>query len=339
MSSPQQQALLDACEHYFHVFFVQRDAAGAAALATDDITGFGTGADESVYDIDFALHLYQRDIEAMPNPVHYTLKRRKAIVLGETLGLVMGECDWHLTIHQQAVTMHNVRFTLLMRLTASGWKVEHKHLSQPSLAHGDDEPYPLKQLEARAVVLERLVKQRTHELENAHRQLHQVAITDPLTGLFNRIKTDEVLEEELLRQTRTPMPLSLILIDIDHFKRINDDYGHRKGDEVLVDIARLFQQRKRITDCLSRWGGEEFLMICPDTPHRDALALADSLRKLIASHAFSVEHQVTFSAGVASYRAEDGRDSLIERADRAMYAAKRAGRNRVVGDNISPLDP
>ncbi|MBD3894509.1 diguanylate cyclase [Halomonas sp. ML-15] len=334
MPSQQEQALLDASEHYFEVFFVQRDATGAAALATDAITGFGTGVDESVYDIDYALYLYQRDIEAMPSPVHYTLKQRKAIPLSDSLGLVMGECDWHLTIHQQSVTMRQVRFTLLMRWLDGGWKVEHKHLSQPSPAHGDDEPYPLKQLEERAVVLERLVKQRTQELESAHRQLHQMAITDPLTGLFNRIKTDEVLEEELVRQTRTPLPLSLILIDIDHFKPINDDYGHHKGDEVLIDVAQLLQQRKRITDCLSRWGGEEFLFICPNTTHQDAYVLADSVREAIAAHTFSIERRVTFSAGVASYRPGDDRNALMERADRAMYAAKQAGRNRVISENV-----
>lgn len=327
-----EQELLEAFEHYFNVFLQYRDAEASAALASDSITGFGTGAEERCYDTESALYLYQREVEAMPDPIGFTLHSSQATAFSDTLGLVMGEMDWHLVIRERKVTLSGVRTTLVLEKLADGWKVVHKHLSQPTVAHGPDEPYPFREIEAESMVLERLVVQRTQDLEAAHREMQRLAITDPLTGLFNRIKTNEMLDTEIQRQSRSTRPLAAILIDIDNFKPVNDRYGHGKGDQVLVKFADILADRCRRTDCLGRWGGEEFLVVCPDTALSCAEQLAESLRSTIDAYNFELDTPLTASFGIACYQPGDNRESLIERADTALYAAKKAGRNRVKND-------
>lgn len=324
-----ESELLDAFEHYFDVFLTERDAHSAAELVVSWVTGFGTGRHEKVYELHHALHLFERDVDQVPDPIEYTLHRRKAVALGENIGVVFGEMDWHMNLHGWQVSLYDVRVSVVMKRHPEGWRVVHKHMSQPTAAHGDDEPYPLKEMEAESRVLERRVQNRTRELELAHQEMRRLAVTDTLTGLYNRVRTDEVVDAEIRRQNRQVSPLAVILLDIDHFKPINDQHGHRVGDQALVRFARLLNGRCRETDCVGRWGGEEFLVVCPDTQPDDAQQLAESLRQSIAKHDFQLEAPITASIGVASYRPGDSRESLIERADQALYEAKKTGRNRI----------
>ncbi len=330
MTDADLSDLYSACEHYFQTFFVGRDAKASAALATPDISGFGTGIDESVYELDDALTLYRRDVEQVPAPIHYTVHRREATRLGPGVGLVMGEMDWHLHAADQAVTMHRVRFSLTFQHDGAHWKLCHKHLSQPSSAHGPGEGYPLKELEDRAAVLKRMVDQRTEELEAAHREMRRIATTDTMTGLHNRYHTEQVLQDELKRQGRVGTGLTVILLDVDNFKPINDAFGHHVGDKVLADLAPLLQSRIRETDVLGRWGGEEFLIICPDTSLSEATVLAQHLCDRVAAHPFPHGRSITLSLGVAAHAPQEPGHALLERADRALYQAKAAGRNRVI---------
>jgi len=155
---------------------------------------------------------------------------------------------------------------------------------------------------------------------------------DPLTGLHNRREFDRLLAQELQRAQQTGQQLSLIVADIDHFKQINDRFGHQEGDRALQQVARLIQMvPKRITDAAFRTGGEEFAILMTDTDKNGALTLSESLRSLTESaRFFNANRPVTVSLGVASFPA-DGQDptSLMLAADRALYQAKAAGRNRV----------
>lgn len=330
----QVASLLVAARHYLDTFLHKRDAKGSSVLASARLTGFGTGAQEQVYSLAHALDLYQADIDAMPTPIHYSLKAIQAQPLGEQAGVVMGEMDWHFNHLSQSVALLNIRFSLVFCQQHGQWLLEHKHLSQPSQAQGNGEGYPLKELEERRAVLERLVQERTRDLEQTSQKLQQLAITDALTGLYNRVRTDEMLDLEIDLQTRQSSPLSVILMDIDHFKLINDRYGHRTGDRILVEVARLLGQRLRSTDCLGRWGGEEFLLICPNTSPTDARTLAEELRLSIEQESFGVLLDMTLSLGLAHYRPGDTRESIIERSDRALYQAKQAGRNRVSASSL-----
>ena len=153
--------------------------------------------------------------------------------------------------------------------------------------------------------------------------------TDALTGLSNRVRLDEALQNEMHRTQRYGNTFSIIILDIDHFKRVNDTHGHLAGDAVLKKIAGVLAANLRQTDTAGRWGGEEFLILLPHQGRPTARALAEKLRTAIESTAFPGIGRITSSFGVAAYAAQDSVESLVKRADAALYAAKRSGRNRV----------
>jgi diguanylate cyclase (GGDEF)-like protein len=161
------------------------------------------------------------------------------------------------------------------------------------------------------------------------RRLVEQAITDPLTGAFNRRHMETRLADapEVLR--RHGSPSTLLLIDVDHFKRINDERGHKAGDAVLKGIVAAVRSRARSLDLLFRMGGEEFVLLLPGTAEEDAAGVAEAIRAAIAESSLLDGHVVTASIGVAGLRPEDSVDSWIRETDAAMYAAKEAGRNRV----------
>ena len=145
----------------------------------------------------------------------------------------------------------------------------------------------------------------------------------------NRMKLDEVLAAETLRAARSGRPFGVIMLDVDHFKQVNDRHGHQIGDRTLTELVGALRQRLRATDIIGRWGGEEFLLICPDTDLAGTARLADMLRQHIADQTFSSRDSQTASFGVACHRAMDSVEDLVSRADSALYRAKRDGRNRV----------
>ncbi|QFT23293.1 putative diguanylate cyclase YedQ [Pseudomonas sp. THAF187a] len=168
------------------------------------------------------------------------------------------------------------------------------------------------------------------------KRLIEQATTDALTGLANRMKLSEVFERERAHALRNDTALSLVFVDIDHFKQINDRFGHEVGDRALAHFATVLTQRLRITDLFCRMGGEEFAVLLPGTPPGRAREIAESLRQRLADKPLEVAGSavpMTLSAGVASL-GSDGQslDELMRAADRRTYAAKRAGRNQVVAD-------
>ncbi len=185
------------------------------------------------------------------------------------------------------------------------------------------------------------MNQRLRELEHEAQQLrtrlqerYQQAILDPLTGAFNRLGYEERMEQEINRFHRYQTPFSLVVVDIDFFKRINDDYGHLAGDKVLQVVTEIAKEQLRNTDYLARYGGEEFAIIMPETKLKDALAAANKLRQQIEQWRFHYNDKdvrVTISCGVAQIVSKDDKDKLFQRADQALYKAKHQGRNQVCG--------
>jgi diguanylate cyclase (GGDEF)-like protein len=163
-------------------------------------------------------------------------------------------------------------------------------------------------------------------------QVKRMAYVDGLTGIFNRRFFELRMAEELERATRYPAGMSIIMLDIDHFKKLNDEFGHLLGDEVLRQVSTLLQQQLRKVDVLCRYGGEEFAILVPATSGEKAVGVAEKLRRVVGSHDFpGVPRPVTISAGVADYPTHGKtRDELVGAADSALYAAKQAGRNCVV---------
>jgi diguanylate cyclase len=169
-------------------------------------------------------------------------------------------------------------------------------------------------------------------LKEANRRIEELAELDDLTGSFNRRCIMRFLEDEITRSHRIDAPCSVALIDLDWFKRINDTYGHPTGDEVLRTFAITIFANIRNVDRFGRYGGEEFLLLLPDTPHETAVRALDRLRSIIAEldwYSFSPGLQVTVSAGVATLQENETSDTFLARADGALYKAKAQGRNRI----------
>ena len=169
----------------------------------------------------------------------------------------------------------------------------------------------------------------SQEMKVKNEQLKTLSITDQLTQLYNRLKLDEVLNYEIARSKRDETPLTVAIIDIDHFKSVNDTYGHQIGDTVLIGVSQIMLKNTRSTDILGRWGGEEFMLILPNTSPENAYEYADQLRQAIAAADFNPVKQITISIGLASCTQFNCASALVELADNALYEAKENGRNRV----------
>ena len=189
----------------------------------------------------------------------------------------------------------------------------------------------ISELEARVAQLQR----ENLELIMKNRVLAEVSARDALTGLYNRWYVMEKIESEMNRSLRHGSPVALLMLDIDHFKRINDSFGHAAGDQVLKSFGQVLRESCRVYDVPGRYGGEEFCIVLPETRVGSTTAVAERIRQRLASSRFDVGGDrvaITASIGIAGMDANDGLVSsaaLIERADRALYSAKNHGRNRV----------
>lgn len=167
---------------------------------------------------------------------------------------------------------------------------------------------------------------RAYDVEHSRR----LANTDGLTGLHNHRHLQERLSQEIERAERYRRPLSVIMADLDHFKRFNDSYGHPRGDEVLIQVSKTLREVSRAADIVARYGGEEFTLILPETPASDAGVLAERARQCVEALGIGgTGARVTLSLGIAAFRPGLTKEDLIGAADAALYAAKRRGRNRV----------
>jgi len=169
----------------------------------------------------------------------------------------------------------------------------------------------------------------SHTVQRNQNELSRLATRDPLTGLGNRRSLDQALARCIDYRERYGSEAVVVVLDLDHFKGVNDNLGHHRGDDVLVESARALARRLRKTDGLYRFGGEEFVAILTETGREEGLQVAEALRRLVAGYAFSDGVQLTVSAGLAELADWDTPESWLGRADAALYRAKTAGRNRV----------
>lgn len=177
------------------------------------------------------------------------------------------------------------------------------------------------------------------KLRKVNRQLRLLSRRDGLTGLHNRIGLDEQLAAEMERAVRHATALSIIIIDLDHFKAVNDNLGHLMGDRVLTGLADILRQATRASDTAGRWGGEEFLILCPHADGSQALAAAERICAMTRSHSFFPDWRQTVSAGVAQLQEGESMGSLLRRADAALYRVKNSGRDRACLDETATLLP
>lgn len=192
-----------------------------------------------------------------------------------------------------------------------------------------------KSISNHQALLEQKIYDRTKELHLKNKELRKLSNTDKLTSLYNRARLDSTLNMEFSRAKRFETIFSVIIMDIDFFKSVNDNFGHQTGDSVLKECASIFSSHVRETDTLGRWGGEEFLIICPNTSNSEVTILAEKIRVATQKHKFSdYPKVVTISLGIASFDKSIKRiEDLVANADIALYEAKKTGRNRVVSFN------
>ena len=198
---------------------------------------------------------------------------------------------------------------------------------------------PVDRMELRARVNTQIKRKRyTDRLRTNVAKSMEMAVTDPLTGLYNRRHMDNQLEIQLANASVRGSPLSILTLDVDFFKPINDTHGHDVGDRVLKELARRLKEQVRTIDLCFRVGGEEFLILLPGTELQVGFTVAERLRRIIAATPFDVRANsgplaITVSIGVAGYEAAaDTPEIVLKRADDALYKAKRSGRNRVVSE-------
>jgi two-component system cell cycle response regulator len=194
-------------------------------------------------------------------------------------------------------------------------------------------PFDATELVAR-VKVHLKIKRLQDELRRANEHFKELAITDPLTNLYNRRFVTDILDKEFQRAERKCELLSLVIFDVDHFKKINDTYGHQNGDAVLVAIAEAAQRGLRTYDFAARYGGEEFVLVLPGTSLSGGVVVAERLRKAVQALTFAPpleDLSVTVSSGVATYPSPqvDSVSMLFQQADEALYLAKQDGRNQV----------
>lgn len=199
-------------------------------------------------------------------------------------------------------------------------------------------PINFPELEARVRSMLR-IKELQDELGEKNKELEQLSISDGLTNLFNHRHIQEMVHDEYERARRTGEPLSVVMFDFDHFKRVNDEHGHQVGDRVLQEMADILRKTAREIDKLGRYGGEEFIALLPETDPENATVFAERVRERVARHPFDVgggeSINLTISAGTATYPCPGvyNPKTLVQRADQALYDAKDAGRNRVARYN------
>lgn len=182
-----------------------------------------------------------------------------------------------------------------------------------------------------------IIKRQVEELEKKNEELYQNSITDRLTGVSNRLFLLDFLNREFSKARRKETPLSCIILDIDHFKKVNDSYGHLAGDRILAETAKLINSEVRNEDVFGRYGGEEFLLILPDTTMDEARKVGEKVRTAVESNTVLFEGKelkITISLGLAEYLNSESanEDQLIGSADTALYSAKKSGRNRLVAN-------
>ena len=247
--------------------------------------------------------------------------------------------DWMMPKMDGPTLIHNIRsnghksYTYIIMLTA----IDDKPKVVMGLEAGADEyltkPFDSRELIARVASGERILKLE-EQLTQARHEMETLAMHDGLTGMFNRRAIEEYIEAELDLARRKGRPLSVILLDIDHFKAVNDQYGHSIGDHTLQQLAGILPRNLRQYDRIGRWGGDEFIVILPDTKISEAFMIADRMRITTAETKLSLEngeyYTVQISLGVACASGSyPSLKKLVDAADLAMYQAKQAGRNHV----------
>jgi diguanylate cyclase (GGDEF)-like protein len=331
----ERQCLIRSLFNTYIEMYAARDDR-LTTLFSENFTGYTGGSSALVADRDEWIRITRQDFAEVPEHIGIEMLDIATQDLCDDVVMVTAFFHIHLPIPDHILSHRTARLVLVFRNESGDWKIAHSGISIPYHLVKEGEVYPLKGLNERNQELEALVMDRTRELAEANSKLEALSYTDGLTGIANRRSFDRMLTQEWKRGQRASKPLSLIMLDVDHFKHFNDLYGHQAGDACLRMLAcTLAQAGRRAGELAARYGGEEFVMLLPETDGPAAMEIAHSVQQdvwsLALPHPETAPAIITVSLGVASlvpsilHRPED----LLQRADAALYQAKQSGRNCV----------
>jgi diguanylate cyclase (GGDEF)-like protein len=334
MPSERQQLIQSLFDEYIEMY-ASRDERLTARFS-DNFSGYAGGGDVLIKDREQWSRITRQDFAQVPGRLRIEMLDLSMQDLSDEVVAVTAFFHIHLPLADLILSNETARLVLIFRLEGEDWKIVHSGISIPYHLVQDGEVYPLKGLQLHNKELEALVDERTKALEEANFKLELLSNTDGLTGTANRRSFDMALEQEWNRAQRSGIPLALIMLDVDHFKDYNDNYGHLAGDDCLRALTQvLFKEIRRSGELVARYGGEEFVVLMPDSTIDQALDAAQRIQQAVwlmaLPHAETPAGIVTFSFGVASlnpslrYVPEE----LVRQADLALYRAKGLGRNRI----------
>jgi diguanylate cyclase (GGDEF)-like protein len=332
---PDRQRLIQTLFDEYIEMYASRDDRLTARFS-ENFSGYTGGGNFLVKDRSEWVKITRQDFSQVPGRLRIEMLDFSMQDLGDEVVVTTAFFHIHLPMPDHILSRETARLVLVFRLEGEDWKIVHSGISIPYHLVQEGEVYPLKGLQVRNNQLEALVEERTSALEEANFKLELLSNTDGLTGIANRRSFDLVLEQEWNRAQRSDIPLALIMLDVDHFKRFNDHYGHLAGDDCLRALTQvLLKEVRRSGELVARYGGEEFVVLMPDTDEHAALEAAQRIQHavwlLAMPHAGIPRGIVTFSLGVASLYPSPKyvSDDLVRQADLALYRAKESGRDRI----------
>ncbi len=330
-----------AVEEHFETYFRERDLERTLAQYDSEAIGLGSGRGECALTPEELRSVIRRDLEGYPEPVNYSLQECELYQVSDDVVVSQVLMEFQLSSPTHRMVLREGRHTLVWRFPPDApARICHVHVSFPTDLHGDEEPYPLKELEEISRMVDDMITDRTRDLIDSYKKLEQMVVRDRLTGIYNRLRLNEALDRELMRANRYNTIFSVLFLDLDNYKHVNDTHGHLAGDEVLKAAATTIDNNVRETDTAGRWGGDEFMVVLPETDAWQAQRLGEKLRRRFSANRFRFDDDeelaLSMSGGIAMYQGGDDMESLFARVDRALYQAKQAGRDQVV---VAPEKP
>lgn len=317
----------EACSQFLDAWLGSGDPQTVAALFCPDVSGVGPGAEAGVQGADAVLALLAGVVGPDHTDCGCEARRMETAALGPDCGMVLAEVLVPGAGREKYGAEARLCLSCVFRRMDRAWGLSSLHLGRSGQGAGSG---AAPGLEDKIGALQRMVEDKTDRLNEAINEIGILATTDKLTGVFNRMKIDQILDSELHRSERYSNPFAVVTMDLDNFKAVNEAHGYILGDYLLIHVAKLLVKRVRKTDIVGRWGGEEFFIICPETDSKAATLLAEDIRRALEESEFRGVKSLTASFGVASFESGDDRDSLVSRADQALSLAKKQGGNQVM---------
>lgn len=330
---PERQQLIKSLFDEYIEMYASRDDRLTTRFSKN-FSGYAGSGTVLVKDTEEWIRITRQDFAQVKDRIDIEMLDLSMQEIGDHCAIVTAFFHIHLPLPDKFLSHETARLVLVFSLEDEAWMIVHSGISIPYRQADEGEIYPLKSLHERNRELEGIVNERTQALKSANIELEKLSNTDGLTGIANRRHFDDMLGKEWDHAKRANKAISLLMIDVDHFKHYNDQNGHIAGDDCLKTVAEILTNTSRRSgDLTARYGGEEFVVLLPDTNEQDALAIAQRIqnefRSLALPHAGVFPEIVTVSIGVACLipSKTNSPENLLQQADQGLYRAKQSGRN------------